>query len=304
MLPHEQHHLSTSKYSHVIGPIDYKPQKIPKLDWIGVGSFFTLIDGESNFLLDVDGHLMVFDCGMSFKHMITPQQLRDIEAVYISHLHSDHAGGLEFLLYACYYQLQKRITLVAPFEVISELRNMFHGNLGKTSFGDQGLEFYCDILTIEHCVDETVSRDNYRRGASFYGVDISCIRLPHVIPHAYTLTNRDLTQCMLSYGLLFRYNDYFVFWSSDCTESDACSDMANIKIKAMEMADLVFHECEDSDFVSGVHANLKVHLMQYPKNIRTKMYLYHMSDRRPRDEAIKALGFAGAVQKRQVFELQ
>ena len=46
-----------------------------------------------------DGSKLLIDCGTDARHSLHELGLsyKDIEHVYISHLHADHAGGLEWL---------------------------------------------------------------------------------------------------------------------------------------------------------------------------------------------------------------
>src|SRR5205823_3759526 len=55
---------------------------------------------NSNLLIETpDGKRLLLDCGADARHSLhrLGYDYKDIDAVYISHLHSDHIGGLEWL---------------------------------------------------------------------------------------------------------------------------------------------------------------------------------------------------------------
>src|ERR1700733_10351946 len=72
-----------------------------KMTFLGSGSAFTIDDGnfQSNILLQLDNNTLLLDAGTDIRFSLKALQLDhlDIQNVYISHLHSDHAGGLEWL---------------------------------------------------------------------------------------------------------------------------------------------------------------------------------------------------------------
>ena len=71
-----------------------------KLTFLGVAS--ALSSGyNSNILIEDKDHVMLFDCGEDIKHSLKAanRKVEDLDAVYISHLHSDHCYGLSWLAY-------------------------------------------------------------------------------------------------------------------------------------------------------------------------------------------------------------
>ncbi len=73
-----------------------------KLLFLGVFSAFSVGDKkyQSNMLIESStGKRMLVDCGTDIRHSLYEQGLTHstIDAVYISHLHADHVGGLEWL---------------------------------------------------------------------------------------------------------------------------------------------------------------------------------------------------------------
>lgn len=74
-----------------------------KLQFLGSGSAFTVGDNyHSNMILEnSDGRRLLIDCGSDVRHALHQVGLTyaDIQDVYISHLHADHVGGLEWLAF-------------------------------------------------------------------------------------------------------------------------------------------------------------------------------------------------------------
>ena len=79
-----------------------------KITFLGVGGAFTSLEyWQSNAFLSEGGRdkIMLIDCGGDARHSCSEQGVSasDVDAVYISHLHSDHCGGLEWLGFSTYF---------------------------------------------------------------------------------------------------------------------------------------------------------------------------------------------------------
>ncbi|MDI1352066.1 MAG: MBL fold metallo-hydrolase, partial [bacterium] len=73
-----------------------------KLQFLGTGSAFVPIaeNFQSNMVIRGDnGRCLLIDCGSDARHALSALGLtyQDVDGVYISHFHADHAGGLEWL---------------------------------------------------------------------------------------------------------------------------------------------------------------------------------------------------------------
>ena len=78
-----------------------------KITFLGSGSAFT-VDGDnyqSNLLLEKDKDTLLIDAGGDLRFSLSEQGFshRDIRNVYISHLHADHIGGMEWLAMNTYF---------------------------------------------------------------------------------------------------------------------------------------------------------------------------------------------------------
>ena len=70
-----------------------------KITALGTGSAFTLKNYQSNFLIERNDKKLLLDCGQDVRHPLNNLGLtyKDIDAVYISHMHADHVGSMEWL---------------------------------------------------------------------------------------------------------------------------------------------------------------------------------------------------------------
>ena len=88
-----------------------------KIITVGCGNAFSIESFNQSFVIEENGRKMLIDCGMQ-----TPQALesigidfKEIDDIYISHLHADHIGGLEYFAFQRYDWMNKpRVFKNAP----------------------------------------------------------------------------------------------------------------------------------------------------------------------------------------------
>lgn len=70
-----------------------------KLVFLGSGSAFTMQNRQSNMIIELNGRKLLIDVGsdIRFSLKLMGYNFKDIDEVYLSHLHADHIGGLEWL---------------------------------------------------------------------------------------------------------------------------------------------------------------------------------------------------------------
>ncbi len=83
------------------------------LRFVGVGSAFAGPElGQSNMVIEAEsGKLLLIDCGQRSQDMLhdqygtedDPSAILAIDAVYLTHQHADHIGGLEWLALCTYF---------------------------------------------------------------------------------------------------------------------------------------------------------------------------------------------------------
>lgn len=220
---------------------------MPKLTFAGVGSAFTTDRYyQSMMVLDCDlpqGKLLI-DCGTDARFALSGVGIdgaKDIDAVYISHCHSDHMGGLEWLGFVTKFgPLKRKPKLFAHESLVPQIwESLKAGMRGEES---TTLETYFDVRPICHnfewgCYKFTLFQNEHWGLVKTFGLFLE------------KLTNPGMT--MISMDAQFNKDNPF-----------------------LEVADIIFHDCETLLKPSGVHAHYD-ELKTLSDHIKAKMYLYH-----------------------------
>jgi ribonuclease BN (tRNA processing enzyme) len=255
-----------------------------KIQFIGVGSAFTTPDCyQSNLLITArSGKKLLLDCGGDARFALAECGIYGynvgeiIDAVYISHLHADHIGGLEWLAFSTFFNPKhKKPTLFTEEEQMHKLWE--HSLKG----GLESIEGKTMLLT-----DYFDCRPQSKDGTFLWeGIQATLVQMPHVVagPNNH-----------YSYGLLLREDvGPCVFISTDTQFSpDLITNLA-------QKADVIFHDCETTPFNTPVHVHYE-ELVTLPATLKQKMWLYHYQPHPKYDP--KADGFQGFVVKGQEFD--
>jgi len=254
-----------------------------KITCLGSGGAFTLNNYHSNFLLEANsGKKMLIDCGSDVRHALFElgYTYKDIDAVYISHLHGDHCGGLEWLGFSKFFdKTQSKPKLFAS------------NNLDVWKTLEESMDTINDLEYKE--LHDYFDRNVYyeQPGEKFQWEQISF----EIIPR-FHIKKRDIVK--KSYGLNI---DDKVYFSSDAIFNNYMELFLNTN------TELILHECETyyidgSPFKSNVHSHYE-DLKQLPLTIKEKMWLYHYSDNAPTILDPVKDGFKGFINKGQIFEI-
>jgi ribonuclease BN (tRNA processing enzyme) len=256
-----------------------------KIRFIGVGSAFTnTAYYQSNMLLSNtnDRHLLL-DCGTDARYALAEQGFNHedlstfLEGVYISHLHADHIGGLEWLAFTTYFGP----TLFKPL-LFAEEQTLY--KLWEHSL-QGGLD--CIEGKMMHLTDYFECRALPADGC-FIWQDLKC-RL-HQMEHILSGYDNHY-----SYGLQIAPASG---GSSIFISTDAQFRRERL-LQLAEYNQVLFHDCETSTVATHVHAHYE-ELRSLPAAVKAKMWLYHYDPQPPYDA--KADGFCGFVSKGQCFE--
>ncbi|KTD51830.1 metal-dependent hydrolase of the beta-lactamase superfamily transporter III [Legionella quinlivanii] len=250
-----------------------------KMTFLGTGSAFTVGSNnfQSNVLLQLNGESLLIDAGSDVRFALYDLKIdyHNIRSVYISHLHSDHIGGLEWFALSTFFdpQYQGKPNLFVSDSVVGDLwSKSLAGGLSTLPNQRASLQTYFNVHSI-----------NKYGTFVWEGITFKLIQMIHVF-NDYSL--------MPCFGLMFEYNSTKIFFTAD---TQYVPDQMMLFYKE---ADIIFHDCETQSFPSGVHAHYK-ELVTIPPELKQKIWLYHYNPGQLPDA--KKDGFLGFVARGQSF---
>jgi len=250
-----------------------------RLIFLGSGSAFTTDDNyNSNMLLENSHHHnLLIDCGSDARHALTDLGLShcNIQSVYVSHLHADHVGGLEWLAFTRMFDsdCNEKPTLYLQESLVKPLwENTLSGGLKSLEDKNAELSTYFRV--------KLIPKDTF----NWEGLDITLVQ---------TLHTKSCGKLSPSYGLFFSADGLNILITTDTQFSP--EHYKNF----YEKADIIFHDCETIGKPSSVHATYK-QLTTLDANIKKKIWLYHYNNNKLPDA--KKDGFRGFVKKGQIFD--
>jgi ribonuclease BN (tRNA processing enzyme) len=258
-----------------------------KLTFLGSGSFFAGANNyHSNILFETDNNKrLLIDCGSDIARSLREAGyfIKDVNAIYVSHLHDDHAGGLEYMGFGSYFSPGvEKPDLYAHESILAELwDNKLRVSMEKLTEEQASLSTYFNVRRVKTSFE-------------FDGVKFKVVPAIHIV-------NNTLGH-MYSYGLYFTVGGVKIFFTSDMTfpqlEIDSLDWDLDEYWRHYISADYIFQDCETVN-ASPVHANYKF-VNGFPPEIKKKTYLYHTQESAQPDAV--ADGFLGIVKKGQVFK--
>ena len=236
-----------------------------KITFIGTGGCFTMQNYQTSFVIEENGKHLLIDCGSDSRHALAASKFQaiDIDAVYITHLHSDHLGGLEWLAFYRYFSPNAtRPQLIANAEMITKMWNTsLSGGLGRIQGKRTTLEDFFDVKPV--CEDNKFEWE---------GINFEIVQTVHM---------SDGQNLMPSYGLIAtQFPDtpeektVFITGDCQCAQNQILPDRF---IEQYRKADLIIHDCETHLGKSVVHAHYD-ELKMLPIDIKSKMVLVHFGD--------------------------
>lgn len=252
-----------------------------KLIFLGTGNAFTVghDNFQSNMLFENEaGQYFLFDCGSDIRHSLNEQGLshRDIDALFVSHLHADHVGGLEWLAFS------------RKFDCDDKKPDLYTTKLLRTDLWDNLLAVGLSSLADKSPTLDTYFTVHMINDDGIFQWQKQSFELVKTI---HALNNK---VPIPSYGIKFVINKHVIFITGDVQFRP--EDLT----KHYEEADLIFHDCDTGDKKIEVHAHY-LELKTLPASIKSKMWLYDYNEKHLPDA--KKDGFRGLVVKGQCFDL-
>ena len=225
------------------------------IEFLGVGSALSKKNYNTNAVIEVNGKNYLMDCGITAPTAMHELGITtgDIDGVIISHIHGDHAGGLETIGYEGMFIYGKKPELYIASELVEDIWNKhLAGGMEHLTRKLATLNDYFDVKPFHH---GTLFNIN--------GLEVKSIKTHHV-PSDDEFTEK------ASYSFLL---DNRVFWSADMLfDKDL---IVNIE-KAHNMK-RYFHDCQLFYHPDGVHASLQ-ELETLPEEIKNKVIVMHYGD--------------------------
>lgn len=214
------------------------------ITFAGVGSAFT--DQryyQSSFVIEQKGKRLLVDCGGDGRHSLAALGVTNanvgqwLDGVYISHLHADHVGGLEFLAFCTYFNpLKPKLKLYISADQIDDLWAVSRVGLNSIEGVSVELKTFFDVQPVVNGI------------FNWQGIDFALVPCVHV-------WGNDVL--MKVYGLQFNN----VYFTSDTVITDRT-------LAACRNANLIFHDCQTYPGKGVVHAHYE-DLVQLPQGYGT-----------------------------------
>jgi len=248
-----------------------------KITILGSGNAFCNENNyNSNFLIEfVNGYKMLFDCGSDIKWSLKNAGIDpiSIDGVYISHLHADHVGGLEYLAFVNYFMGNgKKLDLYVPYYYADDLWS--HTLKGGMEYIGGKICNIDDFFNVKKMYNETKNRIAY----SPKWINDRCYTTATII----TMTHYRIGDLAIpSFGLIIdsfendsdiegEYKNKVILISSD-----TMFDKKYFSTLYSEPSiPIIFQDCEMSLVSSNFHAHYN-DLRTLDKKIKSKMWLYH-----------------------------
>jgi len=265
----------------------------------GIDEFHTNV-----WIEDENEKAMLIDCGTDAKASIQKagKKVDNLDAVYISHLHGDHCGGLEWLGYYSFFKLGRKLKLFIEMDLVDLLWKQLYPSMGKVSGRPMILHDYFDVVPIRGLDHPYFNWDD---------INFAVIPVPHI---------------KMDYGIVYSYGlsfgdeiDSSMFWLTTDTNIanyakqkhwwDVYTNIDGIFGDYMHHYHehgMIFHDCFFK--MVSVPIDRLVHstynsLANFPNDIKKKMWLVHhgtlndnMYDMAEEDD------FLGFLKRGQIFK--
>lgn len=223
-----------------------------KIQFIGTGSAFCLKNYHANAVIFNNAHKLLLDAGSDIRFSLYESGLsyKDIDAVYITHFHTDHIGGLEYLAFNSYFDKGKeKFKLFIHESFIDTLwHNSLKAGLGMIFNGTLDLNDFFEVIPLKD---------------AFTWENISFKLIP-------TFHVSDIRDVLPVYGLLIE-GTHIIYFTGDTRYVPG--HLENVYNKAQ----VIIHDTETAAEKSVIHSHYN-DMINLPSDIRRKTYLWHYHD--------------------------
>ncbi|MBY0013953.1 MBL fold metallo-hydrolase [Paenibacillus typhae] len=225
-----------------------------QLQMLGTGDAHATNYYNNNGLLLSPGYTLMIDCGTTAPMALEAagRSFREIDAVLITHTHSDHVGGLPELARLTHAGSGRKMTLLAAGPLIEPLRETYRKSRSGKSGSPRSLDEAFEVTPLKPSTPYTLSA----------GVTLELISTPHI-------RGKD------SYSLLLNGD---IFYSADMIFQPEFL----LKLVRRQGVRKIFHECQLTG-QGTIHTALS-DLLTLPQDVRSLISLMHYSDQKPEFE--------------------
>ncbi len=248
-----------------------------RMIFLGTGSaFVTNGNYQTNILLeDTESNHFLIDCGTDIRFSLHELGYSNntINTMYLSHLHADHVGGLEWLAFKSKFVTNKKIVLYLSNDIVDDLWNKsLAAGLSSLPGFETQLSTFFEVRALSHPKEFTWGKAKFT-----------------LVQAVHSMSNNLLMPC---YGLFIDTGDTKIYITGDTIS------VPYFYQPFYEAADIIFQDCENLPNPTYVHAHYN-QLIKLADNIKSKMWLVGSDDYDEKDVAKQK--FLGCVKKGQVF---
>lgn len=251
------------------------------LRFLGTGAAFSLVNYQSNMVIEEQGKMLLIDAGGDIRFALKSVGLsyKDIDSIYVTHLHNDHIGGMEFLAFSSYFDpTSPKLHLYCHKWLLDDLWAFsLKGGLASIQGKILNLDDYFDVHGLGNDAHFT-----------WQGITFEVTQSIHVF-NGYWIVP--------TFGLLITdpKSGKKIYHTSDTQLNLEYLD------QYYRQADAIIQDCETSPFKTGVHSHYE-ELITLDPEIKAKMYLWHYQDNIVEDfdncqEEAHREGFAGFLKQ-------
>lgn len=243
-----------------------------QLQMLGTGSAFSKLYYNNNALISDGSFSLLIDCGVTAPRALhhLGMSFDDIDAVFITHIHADHVGGLEELAFKMKFTYKRKPILYITEELAHTLwEHSLKGGLYQT--GEiSSLEDIFEVRLLEPLKPYHISEH----------LTIELIPTEHIPGKA-------------SYSL---YINESLFYSSDMTFDPALL----LQLVQERGCRTIFHECQLSG-PGEVHTTLE-ELLTLPLEVQKYTYLMHYGDEK--EDNLDQIGDMTFLEQNLIYHLK